>query len=69
VKQYQVQPEGLEPVGYTLDPEAGVAYFHLTDGRCSVERTVQVTPWLLVDYDAQGRPLGVELLKLDLRAV
>lgn len=69
MKQYQAHPEGLEPVGYTVDEEAGCAYFHLTDGQRSVARTVAITPWLLVDYDAAGRPLGVELLRLDLRGV
>lgn len=64
-----MHPKGLEPVGYTLDEREGVAYIYFGEMAQAVERTVQVTPWLLVDYDAAGRPLGVELLRLDLRGV
>lgn len=50
---------------YSIDHEAGAMYVHLMSG--TVAETVEVTPWLHVDYGADGVPVGVELLRLDLR--
>lgn len=44
----------------TYDPEADAAYVRI--GRGKVAETREVTPGVLLDYDAKGRLLGVELL-------
>ncbi len=46
----------------TYDPDADAAY--ATVGSGAIERTVEVGGGLLVDLDAQGRPVGVEVLSV-----
>lgn len=41
------------------------AYLRLHGPRTRVARTKQVTPSLLVDFDDDGRALGVEILAFD----
>lgn len=59
---------GLDPVSVTIDFEAEALYVHLGKRESHEDRlvnqTVEITPWLLVDYDADGRPVGVEMLTL-----
>ncbi len=42
------------------DPEANALYITLREGR--VHHTEEVTESLSVDIDAEGRPLGIEIL-------
>lgn len=48
----------------TVDFEANAAYLQLSDRE--VEETCQVTPGVLVDLDAFGMVVGVEVLDLDI---
>lgn len=43
------------------DPQTGSRYVTLKP-QASVVRTVNVAPWCLIDYDAGGEPVGVEIL-------
>ncbi|WP_018461237.1 DUF2283 domain-containing protein [Thermus oshimai] len=47
---------------WTYDPEAHALYLWLREGR--VARSRPVAPEVVVDYDREGRPLGVEALGL-----
>ncbi len=49
------------PRRVTIDQEADAGYLTLTDAR--VERTLDYGPFV-VDYSADGRPVGVEVLTL-----
>ena len=44
----------------TYDPDADAAYIKLGGG--TVAETSEVKPGLIVDYDSQGRILGIEIL-------
>lgn len=55
---------GPDPVGFTVDFEAEALYVNLGSAERPVYQTVEITPWLLVDYDADGKPVGVEMLTL-----
>ena len=46
---------------YTYDAEVDALYLYLSDA--IVARTVEVTPSCMVDIDAAGRPVGVEVLR------
>ncbi len=48
-------------------PLAG--YLRLQATRAKVARTKKITPSLLVDFDAKGRALGIEILAFDARTV
>lgn len=48
------------PLSVRVDPECGAAYATLRYGK--VARTVEVTESVMVDVDADGRLLGVEVL-------
>jgi len=43
-----------------IDGEASSVYLRLRDGR--VARTDEVAPGILLDYDDQGRVVGIELI-------
>ncbi len=45
---------------HTFDPEADAAYGYLKDG--PISDTEEVAPGIIVDRDAEGRPVGVEIL-------
>jgi len=42
------------------DPEADALYIRLREG--TIEETDQVAQGLIIDYDADGKPLAIELL-------
>lgn len=44
----------------TYDPEADAVYVHLTDA--AVQESEEVAPGVVLDYDADGRVTGVEIL-------
>lgn len=44
----------------TVDAEADAAYAYLTDSR--IDETEEVAPGIIVDHDAAGQPVGVEVL-------
>ncbi len=45
------------------------AYLRFDGARASVKRTKKITASLLVDFDARGRPLGLEILAFDARTI
>ena len=49
------------PVVITYDPEAQAAYVYI-GARTTSARTQELTSSVMVDYDADGRLIGVELL-------
>jgi uncharacterized protein YuzE len=49
-----------------VDQKADALYLSLTDTPAS--RSEEVSPGIIVDYDAQGRAIGVEMLYLSKRA-
>jgi len=48
------------------DPIADAMYVHLTDGE--VDRTEEIKPGILLDYDTSGNVLGIEVLYMSKRA-
>ncbi len=44
------------------DPKADAAYIYLTDKKGKVAVTKELSDEVLVDYDSEGRPLGIEIL-------
>lgn len=44
----------------TKDASTGAVYYYLEGN--AIDRTIEVTDWLLVDVDASGAPVGVEWL-------
>jgi len=49
-----------------IDQKADALYLSLTDAPAS--RSEEVSPGIIVDYDEQGRVVGVEMLYLSKRA-
>ena len=49
-----------------VDRQADALYLSLSDELA--DRTEEVAPGILVDYDPQGRVVGIELLQLSKRA-
>jgi uncharacterized protein YuzE len=49
-----------------VDQKADALYLSLTDAPAS--RSEEVSPGIIVDYDQQGRVVGVEMLYLSKRA-
>lgn len=45
---------------HTFDPEADAAYCYLKDG--PIAETEEVAEGIIVDWDAERRPVGVEIL-------
>lgn len=65
-------PDGIEAYRVVAEPDpdgpfvsenaqTGAQYVTLKP-RTSVARTVHVAPWCMVDYDAGGEPVGLEIL-------
>ena len=65
-------PDGIEAFRVVAEPDpdgpfvsedqqTGARYVTLK-AQASVARTVHVSPWCVVDYDAGGEPVGVEIL-------
>ncbi|WP_375460660.1 DUF2283 domain-containing protein [uncultured Enterovirga sp.] len=50
---------------HTFDAEADAAYAYVTGH--PVDETEDVAPGIIVDYDADGQPVGVELLSVSIR--
>ncbi|HYI89807.1 MAG TPA: DUF2283 domain-containing protein [Beijerinckiaceae bacterium] len=46
----------------SIDPEADAAYVAISGA--DVARTEEVADGILVDYDADGRPVGIEVLSV-----
>ncbi len=44
----------------TYDPQADAAYFRLAKG--DVVESAEVSPGVVLDYDADGRILGIEIV-------
>jgi uncharacterized protein YuzE len=54
----------------TYDPAADALYLYLTDrasGASEVARTKEAAEGLMLDYDAEGRVIGVEILAVSSR--
>ncbi len=49
----------------SIDPEADAAYIAVSGAQ--VARTEEVGDGILVDYDAEGRPVGIEILSVKSR--
>ena len=49
-----------------FDPEADAAYLELADS--TVERSKEIQPGIIVDYDAEGQIVGFEILSVSKRA-
>lgn len=50
-----------------FDPLADAAYFSISDAE--IERTVQLEPGIVIDYDLNGHVVGVEVLSVSKRAI
>ena len=50
----------------SYDPEADAMFIWLAPESSKSERTTEVAPGIMLDYDAEGRLVGIEIL--DLRA-
>lgn len=48
-----------------FDPDADAAYFEITG--VEVERTEEIEPGILADYDADGHLVGIEVLSVSKR--
>ena len=44
------------------DPKADAAYIYLTDKKTTVTETKELSDEIFVDYDSEGRPLGIEII-------
>lgn len=57
-------PKPLPNACYTIDPEADAAYIYLDGKPAKGERahTVEVTKHIYLDFAADGRLLGIEIL-------
>ncbi len=44
------------------DPKADSVYIYLTDKKTSVAETKELSDEIFVDYDKEGRPLGIEII-------
>ncbi|CDH46581.1 DUF2283 domain-containing protein [Candidatus Contendibacter odensensis] len=45
-----------------FDPQADAVYLELTDAE--VEESKEIQPGIIMDYDAEGRVVGIEVLYL-----
>ncbi len=50
-----------------FDPQADAAYLEISDAE--VETTRQIEPGIMVDYDAAGHIVGIEVLSISKRTV
>ena len=44
------------------DPKADAAYIYLVDKKTKVAETKELTDEIFVDYDKEGKPLGIEII-------
>ena len=44
------------------DPEADSAYIYLTEEKSKVSETKELSDEIFVDYDKNGKPLGIEII-------
>jgi uncharacterized protein YuzE len=49
-----------------FDPQADAAYLELTEAE--VEKSKEIQPGVIVDYDVEGQIVGIEVLHLSQRA-
>ena len=49
-------------MNYRYDPKADAAYIYLTDKKAKVAETKELSDEIFVDYDKEGRPLGIEII-------
>ncbi|MBK8755258.1 MAG: DUF2283 domain-containing protein [Candidatus Competibacteraceae bacterium] len=49
-----------------FDPQADAAYLELIEG--TVERSEQIQPGIIADFDERGRLLGIEILHVSKRS-
>ena len=50
---------------FEFDPQADAVYLELTDA--DVEESKEVQPGIIMDYDAEGRIVGIEVLHVSKR--
>ncbi len=48
-----------------FDPSADALYIELADG--DVEKTTEISPGVMLDFDANGNVLGIEMLHISKR--
>lgn len=48
-----------------FDPKADAAYLEISDAE--IENTKQIEPGIIVDYDAEGHIVGIEVLSISKR--
>ena len=51
---------------FEFDPEADAAYLELMDS--TVEKSKEIQPGIIVDCDAEGQVIGIEILSVSKRA-
>ena len=49
-----------------FDPQADAVYLELTDAE--IEESKEIQPGIIMDYDAEGRIVGIEVLYVNKRA-
>ena len=49
-----------------FDPKADAAYLEISDAE--IESTKQIEPGIMVDYDANGHIVGIEVLSISKRS-
>ena len=49
-----------------FDPQADAVYLELTDAE--IEESKEIQPGIMMDYDAEGRIVGIEVLYVSKRA-
>ena len=49
-------------VNVKYDPKADAAYIYLADKKTKVAETKELTDEIFVDYDKEGKPLGIEII-------
>jgi uncharacterized protein YuzE len=50
---------------FEFDPQADAVYLELTDAE--VEESREIQPGIIMDYDAEGRIVGIEILYVSKR--
>lgn len=51
----------------TYDPEAGAFYVRFAPGGVAIEGTEEAAPGVMIDFDADGDVVGIEVLSVSLR--
>ena len=57
---------GKRPMKFEFDPQADAVYLELTDA--DVDESKEVQPGIIMDYDAEERIVGIEVLHVSKRA-